>query len=290
MKFLLIAVLILIDPLNDINRIARKNELKKEAKEAFTSGNYEKAVKKYHHLLDSMGVDEDEIRLNLANAYFKKSDTASAENYYNQLTVSDKDQIASVAYQQLGVIKNKQKKHKEALEDFKQALRKDPYNEEARYNYELLKKLLNEQKKDQDQQQKDQDQKDQDQKKDQEQKQDQQQQDKKDQQDQEQDQQKDQEGKQDEQEQKDQQKKDEQKPGEDKEEQKKNEGKPDKPSDEKKDDQEQMPMNSDKMKELKISEEKAKMILEAMKNQEIQYLQQKTKKAKERPRSDKPDW
>ena len=35
-----------------------------------------------------------------------------------------------------------------------------------------------------------------------------------------------------------------------------------------------------KMKEMKITEEKAKMILEALKNQEVQYIQQNRKKAK----------
>ncbi|MGK7388910.1 MAG: tetratricopeptide repeat protein, partial [Candidatus Cyclobacteriaceae bacterium M2_1C_046] len=166
MKYLIIAILLLA-PVNDINRIAKKNELKKEAKVAYENGDYKKAIETYHFLLDSMGVDEDAIRLNLANAYYNSADTTSAVSYYDQLTASDNNNIASVAYQQRGIIKNKQKKHKPALEDFKLALRKDPYNEAARYNYELLKKLLNEQK-EQDQQQK-QDQ-EQDKKEDQEQK------------------------------------------------------------------------------------------------------------------------
>ena len=63
---------------------------------------------------------------------------------------------------------------------------------------------------------------------------------------------------------------------------------------EEKDDQknpEEMPEGAQqKMKEMKISEEKAKMILEALKNQEIQYIQQNRKKATKRPPSNKPDW
>jgi hypothetical protein len=42
--------------------------------------------------------------------------------------------------------------------------------------------------------------------------------------------------------------------------------------------------------EMKMSEEKAKMILEAMKNQEIQYLQQNKRKATKPRDSGKPDW
>ena len=41
---------------------------------------------------------------------------------------------------------------------------------------------------------------------------------------------------------------------------------------------------------MKISPEKAKMILEAMKNQEVQYIQQNKKKARTRAKNDKPDW
>ena len=44
------------------------------------------------------------------------------------------------------------------------------------------------------------------------------------------------------------------------------------------------------MEELKISEEKARMILEAMKNSEVQYIQQNQRKATKRPDSGKPDW
>jgi len=41
---------------------------------------------------------------------------------------------------------------------------------------------------------------------------------------------------------------------------------------------------------MNISEEKAKMILEAMKNNEIQYIQQNRRKAKKKKDSSKPDW
>ncbi len=53
---------------------------------------------------------------------------------------------------------------------------------------------------------------------------------------------------------------------------------------------EQQNLDREKLEQMKISEEKARMILEAMKNQEKQYLQQNKRKAtKSRDRS-KPDW
>ncbi len=46
----------------------------------------------------------------------------------------------------------------------------------------------------------------------------------------------------------------------------------------------------DKLEELNLTEEKAQMILEAMKNNEIQYIQQNTRKATKKQDSNKPDW
>ncbi len=57
-----------------------------------------------------------------------------------------------------------------------------------------------------------------------------------------------------------------------------------------KDSEKQPPSTSDKLKEMNISEEKAKMILEALKNNEIQYIQQNRRKATKRKNNDKPDW
>lgn len=45
-----------------------------------------------------------------------------------------------------------------------------------------------------------------------------------------------------------------------------------------------------RLQEMNISPEKAKMILEAMKSNEIQYLQQKQRQPARRQKSNKPDW
>ena len=47
---------------------------------------------------------------------------------------------------------------------------------------------------------------------------------------------------------------------------------------------------SERLEELNLTEEKARMILAAMKNNEIQYIQQNKRKATKKPDSDKPDW
>ena len=285
MKGLILIVMVLamtIDP----GEIGKINSLKSQAKDAYKKGDFKTAISKYRYLVDSLGVQEDEVKLNLANAYFQSNDTTNTATSYQPLTQSTNPKIRSIAHQQLGVLSNRQNKHEEALANFKQALKADPTNEDARYNYEMVKKKLEEQKKKEEEQKKNdpnqkeenKDKKDQnkeenkdqnkDQKQDQKEKQDQQNKDKKDQ---EQKEKKDQEQK--EKEKKEQQQKDQEK------EQKENKDKKDLP-----------PSVSEKLKQMEMSEEKAKMILEAMKNQEIQYLQQNKRKATKPKDKGKPDW
>jgi Ca-activated chloride channel family protein len=265
-----------IDP-GDIGKI---NSLKSEAKAAYKKGDFETAISKYRSLVDSLGVDEDEVRLNLANAYFQSNDTVNTAISYQPLTQSKDASIRSVAHQQLGVLSNRQNKYEEALASFKQALKSNPANEDARYNYEMVKKKLDEQKKKEEEQkkndpnkdEKNKDQKDQN----------------KDQKDQKQDQdkeKKDSESK-DQKDQKDQQEKNEK----EKQEKESKEKKEKEDQQENKEKKETPPSVSDKLKQMEMSEEKAQMILEAMKNQEIQYLQQNKRKATKPKDKGKPDW
>jgi Ca-activated chloride channel family protein len=290
MKFawLMIMALVLNDPIK-INKI---NTVKADAKKAFQSGDYATAVKKYHYLIDSLGVKEDEVLLNLAHAYYLQKDTANALSNYQPLAQSPKRNISSKANLQLGLMANQKGKAEEALSDFKRALKDDPTNEEARYNYEMLKKKLDEKKKQEeqnkqnkDQQNKDQQKKDQEKKEDQKNKDDQKKdQDKKDQEKEDKDskeqQKKDQEQQKKEQEEKEQKEK----------EQKEQQEKQQQEKDQKEQKKDQQNLDRDKLEQMKISEEKAKMILEAMKNQEKQYLQQNKRKATKSRDRGKPDW
>lgn len=283
MKGLILFVMVLaitIDP----GKIGKINSLKSEAKDAYKKGDFKTAISKYRYLVDSLNVNEDEVKLNLANAYFESNDTTYTANSYQPLTQSTNPRIRSVAHQQLGVLSNRDNKYEEALANFKQALKADPTNDDARYNYEMVKKKLEEQKKkeeeqkknDPNQEEKNKDQQDQnkeqnkDQKQDQKEKQDQQEKEKQDEQNKEQKEQQEKEEK----EKKEQQQKDQKE-----QEQKDSKEKKDLP-----------PSVSEKLKQMEMSEEKAQMILEAMKNQEIQYLQQNKRKATKPKDKGKPDW
>ena len=129
----------------DLNKIARVNRVKKLAEEAYQKGEFEAAISSFRMLTDSLGVDEEPVLLNLANAYFQQNDTTNAAQYYSRVLGSEDTKLRSLAYQQMGIINRQQNKHKEALSDFKSSLRSNPQNEEARYNYELLKKMMDEQ-------------------------------------------------------------------------------------------------------------------------------------------------
>jgi tetratricopeptide (TPR) repeat protein len=131
-------------------KIGRINSKKKEARQAYSAGDYKKAIQTYRYLADSLGVAEDEITYNLANAYYLTKDTANAQSYYATASQSDKPYIRSRAEQQLGMMANRTGKQEIALNHFKQAVKADPQNDDARYNYEMLKKKLNEEKEKQD--------------------------------------------------------------------------------------------------------------------------------------------
>src|SRR5260221_9452252 len=296
MKVFLIFVLGLLLSI-DPKKVSKINSLKSEAKKAFLAGDFKTAIEKYKYLKDSLGVNEEEVGMNLANSYFGTNDPTGACSNYQPLSLSNDAKIKSWANQQMGVMANRQGKFEEALNYFKQAMKAELENEQARFNYEMVKKKLEEQKKKQQQQnkdknkdnkdkkddqkkdnkdqqnkdqqnkdQKDKDKKDQENKDKQDQKKDQKDQQNKDKKDKEQ---KDKEQKEKEQQQKEQEKKDQQN--------KDDKNKPD-------------PSLSEKLKDMKISEEKAKMILEAMKNQEVQYLQQNRRKATKPKDRGKPDW
>lgn len=267
----LILLTLLIDP----GKIGEVNKAKEKAKESYARGEYKDAAAQYR-LLDSLGVKEEEVTMNLAHSYYHLNDTVNARNAYLGLTNSASADYRSVSYQQLGMLSHRENKLEEALTYFKSSLKANPANEEARYNYEMVKKKLEEQKKQQQQQRDDQD------KKDQEQKDNKDKQDQKDQKQNEQ-QQKDKEKKEQEEKQKqEQQKKDQEKKEQQQKEQQEQE--------EKKDEKKEQSPSSEKMKQMKISEEKAKMVLEAMKNQEVQYLQQNKRKATKPKDKGKPDW
>lgn len=277
---ILISLLLLVSV--DPATVKKINSAKSAAEKAFKDGDYPTAVRHYQYLVDSLGINEDEVTVNLANALYLAKDTANAFARYQSVTGSPKTDIKSKAFQQLGIMANQQGRPEEALNFFKQSIKAEPTNDDARYNYEMLKKKLDEKKKQEEEKQQ--------QNKDDE-KQDPQNQDQQNKEKQEKEQ-KDQQKK-DEQNKDEQQKDQEQKEKEEKEKQEKEqqEKEQEEQQDKKDAEKEEMPnLDREKLEQMKISEEKARMILEAMKNQEKQYLQQQKRKPTQSRDRNKPDW
>ena len=133
MKLLLLILTLLIDP----TKIGKVNSIKSEAKEAYTKGDFKKSASLFKILSDSLGIDEEEVKMNLAHSYYQLKDTVQAQNAYQALTRSNNPAYRSIAHQQLGVLANQQRKYEQALEDFKSALKANPNNEN-----ENMKRLI----------------------------------------------------------------------------------------------------------------------------------------------------
>ena len=358
MKVLLLVVLSFIGggggKGNSLSRPDEINKVKQSAEEAFVQQDYGTAITHYTYLLDSMEVDEDAVKLNLAHAYLQSDAVEEARSKYLGITATSADKrMKSTAYQQLGVMAHEQDNNiDQALLYLKQALRQNPGNEEARYNYELLKKLKEQEEEEEDKDKEDEQEDDKEQKPEEEQEQEEE---KKEEQEGEQepeeedgeqeDKEGEEEGQEEEQEGQDGEEKEEQegKDGEEKEEQEGEEGsdtkegeKEGKEGEEEKDGkgEEETDLGKDegdkkegeegqegeegdaegeeqkggqegkdgeqgegapktpeeRLREMNIPPEKAKMILEAMRNNEVQYLQQIRRKGKKQQDRTKPDW
>lgn len=283
---------------NDISKI---NQLKKNAEIAFEHQQFDVAVSNYSYLIDTLQVYDEEAILNLGHAYYQLNQKDLAQAQYQKLALSKNEELKSVAYQQLGAMSTDPKTLEKAMSYFKESIKSNPSNMDARYNYELVKKKLKEQ---QDQNQENQDQNQDDQNEDQQDNQDKQENQNQEEGDQKQNEdqenqnsedqeQEDQQNQQNQEEQDGENQDNQNQEGEEQEGEQEEQEQP-QPQDgeegEENENQQQPPSPSDKMQEMNISEEKAKMILEALKNSEIQYIQQNRRKPTKRKESDKPDW
>ena len=184
----------------------------------FEKGEYGEAEVQYRKALDK-DPNSFKGKFNLGDAMYKQDNYEESGKLFNELTVADvPPETKAKSFYNLGNSLLKAKKYKESIEAYKQSLKLDPTNYDAKYNLEYARKKLKQQKQQQQQQKQNQDKnkdKNKDQNKDQN-KQDQknkdknkedQQKDQQKKQDQKHDQQKDQQNKQDQQQQKQQQQK-----------------------------------------------------------------------------------
>lgn len=138
-----VAILLLLGiPGAGLKTISRINDFSDRAARAYQRENYAEAITAYEYLLNDLEVEDDQITLNLAHAYFKAGLMQEAQEQYYLLADHPSDYIRSVVHLQLGNIASNVKKYAQALSLYRNALIANPANEEARFNYELLKKYL----------------------------------------------------------------------------------------------------------------------------------------------------
>ena len=111
---------------------------------AYEELEFEKAEQAYRKAaVKTPGVAESEF--NLADALYKQGRYEEAENTLKTLTSKENSLLpaqAAQAYYNLGNAQFAQQKLSEALESYKQSLRLNPDDKEAKYNYVYTKKLL----------------------------------------------------------------------------------------------------------------------------------------------------
>lgn len=274
---ILLFVLLLIP--SSWTEIGRKNTAIKAAARSYAEADYAASVNNHLLLSSDFGVNSPASIFNLALSYHYNEQVEEAQRTYQSLLSASDAFVASFASNQNGIILAQQNKYEEALASFKFSLIKDPTNEQARYNYELLSRWLEEnpeqQQQDQgeneEQQDEQQEQQDQDQQKDSQEKKD---------------------GEGDEETEEDEaseSQKKEDKSGEKSQQEKESEEASDLESD-LSDREKAMEKLKDKLQEMNLTPEQAAQILEAMNAAELRYIQQNTKKPSKRPDKGLPDW
>ncbi|TBR17286.1 VWA domain-containing protein, partial [bacterium] len=128
-----------------------------EGNALYLQGRYGDAVKRYSEALEQHP-DVPQLYFNLGNAYLRLGDVERAARAYGKFLELNKDpKAASEAIYNLANAAVMAKDAEKALELYREALRKDPTNASAKWNLEVLNRLMEEQQKQQqdgDQQQK----------------------------------------------------------------------------------------------------------------------------------------
>ena len=233
------------------DRIDRINSLTKLAEESFRKENYNESIINYRLLIDSFNYSNEKLYLNLAHSHLLSKDTLNAIENYNYASLTDNMKIKSIALQQLGNINEKKNKLEEALNFYKESIIADNANNDSKFNFELVKKKIENKKENKKENSKKQNSKD----------------------------------------------KNEDKSSENK---KNNEkGKEDEKNQnesiEQNNSKDQNQKNSeesleDKLKKINMTKKKAEMILNALNNNEFQYIQQLKRKSNKKSNKNKPDW
>ena len=127
-----------------------------KGRKAYESGKYEKARAYYEHILNNRKNDAA-AQFGLGATAYKQQDMEIATRSLNAVKNSDNPSLAAKALYNLGNMFRDQQKMAESLAMYRKAIELDPMDEDAKINYELLKKVIEQQQTKEQEQQQDQD-------------------------------------------------------------------------------------------------------------------------------------
>ncbi len=123
-------------------KVSRMNAAIDTAAESYAKAEYEKSISDHLMIQEQFGYQGAELDFNLGLSHQYAEKVDEALGFYDKVTISPDKILASFAFNQSGVILGNKEEYEAALSKFKSALIKDPMNEAARHNYELLARWL----------------------------------------------------------------------------------------------------------------------------------------------------
>ena len=124
-----------------------ERSLVRKGNRQYNKGNYEQSIGRYEQALQA-APGQFEAIYNLGNALYKAERFDRAEQTMQQAAADSlrADTERAEAFYNLSNAQFKQQKYQEALESYKQSLRLNPSDMEAKYNYAYTKRLLDQNK------------------------------------------------------------------------------------------------------------------------------------------------
>lgn len=142
---------------------ARADDYRKlitEGNRLYEEGNYDEALNKYREAQIERP-EAGEIQYNIGSTLYRQGAFKESAEIFPNATTTDDSRLEAHTYYNQGNAFFRQQDYPQAIEAYKQALKLNPEDEDAKFNLELARKKLKEQMKPQQQQQQQQQQKEQ---------------------------------------------------------------------------------------------------------------------------------
>ena len=123
----------------------------REGNEAFEAGEYQQAQEAYDRALEAIP-ESPEATYNSANVFYKQDQFGEARDRYDSGVQTARAELSQRAAYNAGNSLYQSEEYEGAVEAYKQALRLDPTDEDAKHNLELALKRIEEQQQEQENQ------------------------------------------------------------------------------------------------------------------------------------------